>query len=62
MSDGLFANHAIRSTLAEDAPLRPVHCRDDGDASVRIETAVLDRLGAMRRSGESSSDVIPPER
>lgn len=51
------AYHAICSKLPEDAPLWPVH-RRDGQLPIHIEAAVLDRLTAMWRRGESYSDAI----
>jgi hypothetical protein len=50
-----------------DAPLGPVH-HPDGQCLVHIEATVLDLLRAMRKPGESHSDVIlrlvqhPPKR
>ncbi len=46
------AYYAICSTLPPDAPLWPVE-RRGGQCFIHVEAAVLDRLGAMRRRGES---------
>jgi hypothetical protein len=52
------AAYAICSTMPEDAPLWPVERVRDGQCLIHIEAAVLDRLWAMRRPGESYSEVI----
>ena len=51
------AYDAITATLPEGAPLSPVQCQG-GQCLTHIEAAVLDRLRATRRPGESYSDVI----
>ena len=56
---GMAAYRAICSTLPEDAPLWPLQRQGGKTILIRIEAAVLDRLRAMRRPGESYSDVHP---
>jgi hypothetical protein len=49
--------HASCSTLPDDAPPWPVH-RQDAPMPQKRREAVLDCLRAMRKPGESYSDVI----
>ena len=51
------AYEAICSTLPQGAPLWPVQ-RQDGQSLIHVEAAVVDRLTALRRSGENYSNVI----
>jgi hypothetical protein len=46
------AYDAIRSILPQDAPLCPAE-RQGEQCLIHVEAAVLDRLTAMRRRGES---------
>jgi hypothetical protein len=51
------AYDAIASTLPKGAARRPLQ-RDWGQCFIQVEAAVVDRMRAMRRPGESYRDVI----
>ena len=51
------AYDAIASTLPKGAARWPMQ-RDQGRCFIQVEAAVVDRMRAMRRPGESYSDVI----
>ena len=51
------AYEAIASTLPKGAARWPMQ-RDRGQCFIQVEAAVLDRMRAMRRPGESYSQVI----
>ena len=51
------AYDAIASTLPKGAARWPMQ-RDRGQCFIQIEAAVVDRMRAMRRPGESYSQVI----
>ena len=48
---------AISSTLPKSAARWPMQ-RDRGQCFIQVEAAVVDRMRAMRRPGESYSQVI----
>ena len=48
---------AIASTLPKGAARWPMQ-REQGQCFIQVETAVVDRMRAMRRPGESYSEVI----
>ena len=51
------AYDAIASTLPKGAARWPMQ-RDRGQCFIQVEAAVVDRMRAMRRPGESYSEVI----
>ena len=51
------AYDAIASTLPKGAARWPMQ-RDRGQCFIQVEAAVLDRMRAMRRPGDSYSEVI----
>jgi hypothetical protein len=51
------AYDAIASTLPKGAARWPMQ-RDRGQCFIQVEAAVVDRMRAMRRPGESYSQVI----
>jgi hypothetical protein len=51
------AYDAIASTLPKGAARWPMQ-RDQGQCFIQVEAAVVDRMRAMRRPGESYSAVI----
>ena len=51
------AYDAIASSLSKGAARWPMQ-RDRGQCFVQVERAVVNRMRAMRRAGESYSDVI----
>jgi hypothetical protein len=51
------AYDAIASTLPKGAARWPMR-RDQGQCFIQVEAAVVDRMRAMRRPGESYSQVI----
>jgi hypothetical protein len=51
------AYDAIASTLPKGAARWPMQ-RDQGQCFIQVEAAVVDRMRAMRRPGESYSQVI----
>ena len=51
------AYDAIASTLPKAVARRPLQ-RDRGQCFIQVEAAVVDRMRAMRRPGESYRDVI----
>jgi hypothetical protein len=51
------AYDAIASTLPKGAARWPMQ-RDQGQCFIQVEAAVVDRMRAMRRPGESYSNVI----
>jgi hypothetical protein len=51
------AYDAIASTLPKGAAQWPMQ-RDRGQCFIQVEAAVVDRMRAMRRPGESYSQVI----
>jgi hypothetical protein len=51
------AYEAIASTLPKGAARWPME-RDRGQCFIQVEAAVVDRMRAMRRPGESYSQVI----
>jgi hypothetical protein len=48
---------AIASTLPKGAARWPMQ-RERGQCFIQVEAAVVDRLRAMRKPGESYSDII----
>jgi hypothetical protein len=55
LTDAAF--DAIASTLPKGAARWPMQ-RDQGQCFIQVEAAVVDRMRAMRRPGESYSPVI----
>ena len=51
------AYDTIASTLPKGAARWPMQ-RDRGQCFIQVEAAVVDRMGAMRRPGESYSEAI----
>ena len=51
------AYYAIASTLPKGAARWPMQ-RDRGQCFIQVEAAVVDRIRAMRRPGESYNQVI----
>jgi hypothetical protein len=51
------AYDAIASTLPKGAARRPMQ-RDRDQCFIQVEAAVVDRMRAMRRPGDSYSEVI----
>jgi hypothetical protein len=51
------AYDAIASTLPKGAARWPMQ-RDRGQCFIQVEAAVIDRMRAMRRPGESYSEII----
>lgn len=52
------AYDAIASTLPKGAARRWPMQRDRGQCFIQVEAAVIDRMRAMRRPGESYSEII----
>jgi hypothetical protein len=51
------AYDAIASTLPKGSARWPMQC-DRGQCFIQVEAAIIDRMRAMRRPGESYSQVI----
>ena len=55
LSDAAY--HAISSTLPKGSARWPMQ-RDRGQCLIQVESAIVDRMRAIRRPGESYSSVI----